>query len=177
MTRFIRVTSSVADGVTVYTLSEYTGMRSNAEYYRQNNISKVTSNLPLNKLKFDGTAIVAKTVEELATEASLEEKNYYEGLYKANTDGALALRVRQYKEMIDSLPGLGYDAKVTDIQTAIVSDPDLTTEDKLIKGETINGIFESIILNLESIGSATARWDAWRMMEKLIEYLPETPQE
>ena len=173
MTRYIRVTSSTVDGVTTYTLSEYTGMRSTSEYYRANNIYKTSLQLPLNKMKFDGSEIVAKTEEELAAEAVLEEKNFYEGLYKANTDGALALRVRQYKEIIDTMPGLDYNAGIGEIQEAIITDPSLTTEEKLIKGETLKGVFDGVMLNLESIGSSTSRWDAWRMMEKLIQYLPE----
>lgn len=170
--RLIRVTRTTGtDGQPVYTLSEYTGLRRGREWYAANGIVQDSSALPLTKLKFDGTNIVPKTEEELASEETAQEKAYFDDLYAQNTDGMLAVRVREYKTLIDKY-GLTYDAKIPDIQMRIINDETLSTEEKLISGEMLKGTFDGVIVNLESLGFATAHWDAWRLMEKLIEYLP-----
>ena len=157
---------------TYYELQEYHGENHVKEWYISKGYIECTFTEPLSSIKYDGTNLVLKTTEEIEAEEAEKEIKYYNAIYAANTDGALAIRVREYKNYCDML-GLQYSAGISDVLSAIMLIPDKTDAEKIIFGEQVRGTFDAIMLNLESIGITTARWIAWSQMPKLIQYLPD----
>ena len=109
-----------------------------------------------------GLTIKGYTREEL-------DRKYCAELYAANPD--LAVRVREYKEYMDTL-GLPYDAKTDDIETAVyaLDMPDPDKQNLVLK---IKITFDNITLNLEVFGAGFSSFSAWEKMPILIKYLPE----
>lgn len=121
-----------------------------------------------------------KSTEDLATlgltireYTRLEvETAYYADLYArdAEGDGALQLRVRQYKNLLDQLH-LDYsstqDAVMAAIQTA-----DMDVDGKAALALTMKTVYDAITTNLEYLGSDCPHMDTYEKLPKLIRFLP-----
>lgn len=100
------------------------------------------------------------------------ETAYYADLYArdAEGDGALQLRVRQYKNLLDQLH-LDYsstqDAVMTAIQTA-----DMDVDEKAALALTMKTVYDAITTNLEYLGSDSPHMDTYSKLPKLIRFLP-----
>lgn len=110
-----------------------------------------------------GLEIVEFTQDELDAQT-------YPSYYAANPD--LAIRVRQYKALLDTL-GLAYDATTDDIEEAVAISVSVEESDKLALITRIKAAFDNVVLNLQAIGVEAASYEAWRAMPKLVKYLPE----
>lgn len=124
-----------------------------------------------------------KSAEELA-ELGLTVREYtrleveiafYADLYERDAagDGALQLRVRQYKGMLDTL-GLAYDTPQDAIMTAIQS-ASITDAEKATLALTMKTVYDAITTNLEYLGSDCPHMDTYEKLPKLIRFLPEVP--
>lgn len=100
------------------------------------------------------------------------ETAYYADLYARDAagDGALQLRVRQYKAQLDQL-GLPYDAEQDTVMAAIQSAP-LSDAEKAALALTMKTIYDAITTNLEFYGSDTPHMDTYKQLAKLIRFLP-----
>ena len=100
------------------------------------------------------------------------ETAYYADLYARDAagDGALQLRVRQYKSQLDQL-GLPYDSAQDVVMAAIQSAP-LTDAEKAALALTMKTVYDAITTNLEFYGSEQPHMDTYKMLAKLIRFLP-----
>lgn len=100
------------------------------------------------------------------------ETAYYADLYARDAagDGALQLRVRQYKAQLDQL-GLPYDAEQDTVMAAIQSAP-LSDAEKAALALTMKTVYDAITTNLEFYGSDTPHMDTYKQLAKLIRFLP-----
>ena len=98
---------------------------------------------------------------------------YYADLYARDAagDGALQLRVRQYKAQLDQL-GLPYDSAQDVVMEAIQSAP-LTDAEKAALALSMKTVYDAITTNLEFYGSEQPHMDTYRQLAKLIRFLPE----
>ena len=81
----------------------------------------------------------------------------------------LSLRIRQYKNL---LAGLGLDASATsDAISAAISASDMTDAEKTAAAASVLALIHDIELNYDEVSDHGL--EAWRMMEKLVRYLPE----
>lgn len=103
------------------------------------------------------------------------ETAYYADLYARDAagDGALQLRVRQYKGMLDTL-GLAYDTPQDAIMTAIQA-ASITDAEKATLALTMKTVYDAITTNLEYLGSDCPHMDTYEKLPKLIRFLPEVP--
>ena len=103
------------------------------------------------------------------------ETAYYADLYARDAagDGALQLRVRQYKGMLDTL-GLAYDTPQDAIMTAIQG-ASITDAEKATLALTMKTVYDAITTNLEYLGSDCPHMDTYEKLPKLIRFLPEVP--
>ena len=103
------------------------------------------------------------------------ETAYYADLYARDAagDGALQLRVRQYKSQLDQL-GLPYDSAQDVVMAAIQSAP-LTDAEKAALALTMKTVYDAITTNLEFYGSEQPHMDTYRQLAKLIRFLPDLP--
>lgn len=105
------------------------------------------------------------------------ETAYYADLYArdAEGDGALQLRVRQYKNLLDQLH-LDYsstqDAVMAAIQTA-----DMDVDEKAALALTMKTVYDAITTNLEYLGSDSPHMDTYSKLPKLIRFLPAEQKE
>lgn len=101
------------------------------------------------------------------------ETAFYADLYERDAagDGALQLRVRQYKGMLDTL-GLAYDTPQDAIMTAIQS-ASITDAEKATLALTMKTVYDAITTNLEYLGSDCPHMDTYEKLPKLIRFLPE----
>lgn len=105
------------------------------------------------------------------------ETAYYADLYARDAagDGALQLRVRQYKNLLDQLH-LDYrstqDAVMTAIQTA-----DMDVDEKAALALTMKTVYDAITTNLEYLGSDSPHMDTYSKLPKLIRFLPAEQKE
>ena len=102
---------------------------------------------------------------------------YYADLYARDAagDGALALRVRQYKAQLDQLC-LPYDSGQDVVMEAIQAAP-LTDAEKAALALTMKTVYDAITTNLEFYGSTQPHMDTYKQLAKLIRFLPETPEQ
>ena len=102
---------------------------------------------------------------------------YYADLYARDAagDGALALRVRQYKAQLDQLC-LPYDSGQDVVMEAIQAAP-LTDAEKAALALTMKAVYDAITTNLEFYGSTQPHMDTYKQLAKLIRFLPETPEQ
>lgn len=100
------------------------------------------------------------------------ETAYYADLYARDAagDGALQLRVRQYKAQLDQL-GLPYDSTQDVVMAAIQSAP-LTDAEKAALALSMKTVYDAITTNLEFYGSEQPHMDTYKMLAKLIRFLP-----
>lgn len=101
---------------------------------------------------------------------------YYADLYARDAagDGALALRVRQYKAQLDQLC-LPYDSGQDVVMEAIQAAP-LTDAEKAALALTMKAVYDAITTNLEFYGSTQPHMDTYKQLAKLIRFLPELPE-
>ena len=101
---------------------------------------------------------------------------YYADLYARDAagDGALALRVRQYKAQLDQLC-LPYDSTQDVVMEAIQAAP-LTDAEKAALALTMKTVYDAITTNLEYYGSTQPHMDTYKQLAKLIRFLPELPE-
>lgn len=101
---------------------------------------------------------------------------YYADLYARDAagDGALALRVRQYKAQLDQLC-LPYDSGQDVVMEAIQAAP-LTDAEKAALALTMKTVYDAITTNLEFYGSTQPHMDTYKQLAKLIRFLPELPE-
>ena len=105
------------------------------------------------------------------TRLEVETKEYAE-LYERDAmgDGALQLRVRQYKGLLDQL-SLPYDATQDLVMTAIQNAP-IDDATKATLALTMKTVYDAITTNLEYLGSEMPHMDTYEKLSKLIKYLP-----
>ncbi len=101
---------------------------------------------------------------------------YYTDLYARDAagDGALQLRVRQYKAQLDQLC-LPYDSSQDVVMEAIQAAP-LTDAEKAALALTMKTVYDAITTNLEFYGSTQPHMDTYKQLAKLIRFLPELPE-
>ena len=101
---------------------------------------------------------------------------YYTDLYARDAagDGALQLRVRQYKAQLDQLC-LPYDSGQDVVMEAIQAAP-LTDAEKAALALTMKTVYDAITTNLEFYGSTQPHMDTYKQLAKLIRFLPELPE-
>ena len=101
---------------------------------------------------------------------------YYADLYARDAagDGALQLRVRQYKAQLDQLC-LPYDSSQDVVMEAIQAAP-LTDAEKAALALTMKTVYDAITTNLEFYGSTQPHMDTYKQLAKLIRFLPELPE-
>lgn len=101
---------------------------------------------------------------------------YYADLYARDAagDGALQLRVRQYKAQLDQLC-LPYDSAQDVVMSAIQAAP-LTDAEKAALALTMKAVYDAITTNLEFYGSTQPHMDTYKQLAKLIRFLPELPE-
>ena len=97
----------------------------------------------------------------------------YADLYArdAEGDGALQKRVRQYKELLDTL-GLPYESN-QDIVMVTIQNAQLDDATKATLALTMKTVYDAITTNLEHLGSDAPHMDTYEKLAKLIKYLPE----
>ena len=102
---------------------------------------------------------------------------YYADLYARDAagDGALQLRVRQYKAQLDQLC-LPYDSGQDVVMEAIQAAP-LTDAEKAALALTMKTVYDAITTNLEFYGSTQPHMDTYTLVAKLIRFLPEAPEQ
>lgn len=102
---------------------------------------------------------------------------YYADLYARDAagDGALQLRVRQYKAQLDQLC-LPYDSGQDVVMEAIQAAP-LTDAEKAALALAMKTVYDAITTNLEYYGSTQPHMDTYKQLAKLIRFLPETPEQ
>ena len=101
---------------------------------------------------------------------------YYADLYACDAagDGALQLRVRQYKAQLDQLC-LPYDSGQDVVMEAIQAAP-LTDAEKAALALAMKTVYDAITTNLEFYGSTQPHMDTYKQLAKLIRFLPELPE-
>ena len=106
------------------------------------------------------------------TRLEVEEMEYAD-LYAmdAEGDGALQKRVRQYKELLDTL-GLSYDSN-QDVVMYAIQNAQLDDTAKATLALTMKTVYDAITTNLEYLGSDMPHMDTYEKLAKLIKYLPE----
>lgn len=104
------------------------------------------------------------------------ETAYYGDLYARDAagDGALQTRVRQYKNLLDSL-GVPYDATQDEVMEAIQSAA-MDDAAKAALALTMKTVYDAITTNLEYLGSDCPHMDTYARLPKLIRFLPEIPE-
>ena len=120
---------------------------------------------------------ILKSAQELAklgitlkeyTQQEVDQMTYT-AWFQANPD--LAVRVAQYKNYMDAL-NLPYSSTTDDIQAAISNDQTISTDQKLAMSLRIKLAFDNIVLNLQALDPQSSAFQAWTIMDKLIQYLP-----
>ena len=101
------------------------------------------------------------------------QTQYYAKLYAVDAagDGALQLRVRQYKAGLDQL-GLSYSVSLDAVMAAI-QQAQMTDSEKATVALTMKTVYDAISTNLQFYGSSTPLMDTYLQIAKLIKYLPE----
>ena len=100
------------------------------------------------------------------------ETKEYAALYERDAmgDGALQIRVRQYKGLLDQL-GLPYDA-TQDLVMATIQNAPIDDTTKATLALTMKTVYDAITTNLEYLGSEMPHMDTYEKLAKLIKYLP-----
>ena len=115
-----------------------------------------------------------KSTEELAALGLSIRKYTRLEVDDAAGDGALQLRVRQYKAQLDQLC-LPYDSAQDVVMSAIQAAP-LTDAEKAALALTMKAVYDAITTNLEFYGSTQPHMDTYKQLAKLIRFLPELPE-
>ncbi len=147
----------------------------NTPYYEREVMipKKVRTPLYVNGVRLGDSALSEMGLSIKEITRAEQDQRICAALYAqdAEGDGALKLRVTQYKATLDALE-LPYTASQDEIMTAIQAS-NKTDAEKAELALTMKTIYDAITTNLEFYGSETPHKDTYLMISKLIKYLPQ----